>query len=167
MLSSLTVFTVGTIVAAVAKHIETLLVGRTLQGLGSGGILALTYVIMTDLVSLRERGKWFGFISLSWAIGSILGPPVGGALVEVSWPWLFWINLPFCAIAYVGVPLTMRIKRKETRSAKEKLKEFDWIGTIIFVGSLTSFLMPMSWGKSACNMLQQSMSNQVLRWCHV
>ncbi|KAF5600296.1 multidrug transporter [Fusarium pseudoanthophilum] len=146
LLASLTVFVAESIMAALAKNIAVLLGGRTLQGLGSGGILALTYVIATDLVSLRERGKWFGLISLNWAIGSILGPLIGGALVEVSWPWLFWINLPFCGIAYIVIPITMHIKRKEEPSINAKLREFDWIGTIIFVGSLTSFLIPLSWG---------------------
>ncbi|PNP82993.1 hypothetical protein FNYG_03315 [Fusarium nygamai] len=146
LLASLTVFVAGSIMAALAKNIAVLLGGRTLQGLGSGGILALTYVIATDLASLRERGKWFGLISLNWAIGSILGPLIGGALVEVSWPWLFWINLPFCGIAYIAIPITMRIKRREEASVNAKLREFDWIGTIIFVGSLTSFLIPLSWG---------------------
>ncbi|KAF4472361.1 multidrug transporter [Fusarium albosuccineum] len=146
LLGSVTIFAGGSIMAALAKNVAVLLGGRTLQGLGSGGILALTYVIATDLVSLRERGKWFGLISLNWAIGSILGPLVGGALVEVSWPWLFWINLPFCAIAYIAIPVTMRIKRKEDTTVNTKLKEFDWIGTIIFVGALTSFLIPLSWG---------------------
>ncbi|KAI8671387.1 hypothetical protein NCS57_00613700 [Fusarium keratoplasticum] len=146
LLGSLTVFAGGSIMAALAKNIAVLLGGRTLQGLGSGGILALTYVIATDLVSLRERGKWFGLISLNWAIGSILGPVVGGALVEVSWPWLFWLNLPFCAVAYVAIPVTMKIKRKEDATVNTKLKEFDWIGTVIFVGALTSFLIPLSWG---------------------
>ncbi|KAL5599971.1 hypothetical protein FOVSG1_007783 [Fusarium oxysporum f. sp. vasinfectum] len=146
LLASLTVFAGGSIMAALAKNIAVLLGGRTLQGLGSGGILALTYVIATDLVSLRERGKWFGLISLNWAIGSILGPLIGGALVEVSWPWLFWINLPFCGLAYIAIPITMRIKRKGDTSVNTKIKEFDWIGTIIFVGSLTSFLIPLSCG---------------------
>ncbi|KAI1037423.1 hypothetical protein LB505_005544 [Fusarium chuoi] len=147
LLASLTVFTGGSIMAALAKNIAMLLGGRTLQGLGSGGILALTYVIATDLASLRDRGKWFGLISLNWAIGSILGPLIGGALVEVSWPWLFWINLPFCGIAYIAIPITMRIKREKDVSVNAKIGEFDWIGTIIFVGSLTSFLIPLSWGK--------------------
>ncbi|RGP63695.1 multidrug transporter [Fusarium sporotrichioides] len=146
LLASVTIFAGGSIMAALAKNISVLLGGRTLQGLGSGGILALTYVIVTDLVSLRERGKWFGLISLNWAIGSILGPLIGGALVEVSWPWLFWINLPFCGVAYIMIPITMRIKRKEDASVNTKIKEFDWIGTIVFVASLTSFLIPLSWG---------------------
>ncbi|KAH6897062.1 major facilitator superfamily domain-containing protein [Thelonectria olida] len=146
LLGSLLVFTVGSILAAVAKNIAMLLAGRTLQGLGSGGIVALTYVIVTDLVSLRERGKWFSCISLTWTIGSIMGPLIGGAIVEKSWPWLFWINLPFCAIGFVVIPLTLRIKRKDDKTAQMKLKEFDWIGTVLFVASLTSVLIPLSWG---------------------
>ncbi|KAF4495623.1 multidrug transporter [Fusarium agapanthi] len=138
LLASLTAFASGSIMAALAENIAVLLGGRTLQGLGSGGILALTYVIATDLVSLRE---------------GILGPLIGGALVEVSWPWLFWINLPFCGIAYIAIPITMRIKRKGDASVNSKIREFDWIGTIIFVGSLTSFFTPLSgimydWGSS-------------------
>ncbi|KAM0297585.1 hypothetical protein ACHAPM_009317 [Fusarium culmorum] len=129
LLASVTIFAGGSIMAALAKNVSVLLGGRTLQGLGSGGILALTYVIATNL-----------------AIGSILGPLIGGALVEVSWPWLFWINLPFCGVAYIMIPITMRIKRKEDASVNTKIKEFDWIGTIIFVASLTSFLIPLSWG---------------------
>ncbi|KAF5239151.1 hypothetical protein FAUST_5078 [Fusarium austroamericanum] len=146
LLASVTIFAGGSIMAALAKNVSVLLGGRTLQGLGSGGILALTYVIATDLVSLRERGKWFSLISLNWAIGSTLGPLIGGALVEVSWPWLFWINLPFCGVAYIMIPITMRIKRKEDALVNTKIKKFDWIGTIIFVASLTSFLIPLSWG---------------------
>ncbi|KAF5562796.1 multidrug transporter [Fusarium napiforme] len=151
LLASLTVFVAGSIMAALARNIAVLLGGRTLQGLGSGGILALTYVIATDLVSLRERGKWFGLISLNWAIGSILGPLIGGALVEVSWPRLFWINLPFCGIAYLAIPITMRIKRREEPSVNAKLREFDWIGTIVSVSSLISFLIPLSWGGIMCD----------------
>lgn len=109
--------------------------------------MALTYVIVTDLVSLRERGKWFSCISLTWTIGSIMGPLVGGALVEKSWPWLFWINLPFCALGFVVIPLTLRIRRKDDDAATAaKLREFDWIGSLLFVGSLTSVLVPLSWG---------------------
>ncbi|KAI5465732.1 major facilitator superfamily domain-containing protein [Mariannaea sp. PMI_226] len=146
LLGSLSLFTAGSIVAALAKNITMLLTGRTLQGLGSGGIVALTYVIVTDLVSLRERGKWFSCISLTWTVGSIIGPLVGGAIVEKSWPWLFWINLPFCGIGFVVIPLTLKIKRKDAKSTSTKLREFDWIGTILFVGSLTSVLVPLSWG---------------------
>lgn len=53
-----------------------------MQGIGGGGMVALTYVIVTDMVTLRERGKWFSLITLQWAIGSVSGPVIGGACSE-------------------------------------------------------------------------------------
>lgn len=73
VLLALTFFTAGTIISALAHNFAVLLVGRSIQGVGGGGIIALTYVIVTDLVTLRERGKWFGLISMMWAIGSVSG----------------------------------------------------------------------------------------------
>lgn len=73
ILFALTFFTAGAIVCALAGNFTVLLVGRTIQGVGGGGIIALTYVVVTDLVTLRERGKWFGLISAMWAIGSVTG----------------------------------------------------------------------------------------------
>ena len=59
---------------SVANNISLLLVGRCLQGVGGGGLVSLTYVIITDMVTLRERGKWMSIISAQWAVGSVLGP---------------------------------------------------------------------------------------------
>jgi MFS family permease len=86
LLVGLTFFTVGAITAALSKDFTALLVGRSIQGVGAGSISTLTYVIVTDMVSLKERGKWFSLITLMWAFGSVTGPVVGGALAEhASW----------------------------------------------------------------------------------
>ena len=71
ILSALTLFTAGTIISGAATDFTHLLIGRSIQGVGGGGIIALTYVVVTDLVSVRERGKWFGLISLVWALGTV------------------------------------------------------------------------------------------------
>jgi MFS family permease len=71
-------FTIGSVVAAAATNFTVLLAGRSIQGVGGGRIIALTYVIVSDMVSLRDRGNWFGIISLHWAIGAIFGPIIGG-----------------------------------------------------------------------------------------
>ena len=77
---------IGAIVAGIANNVTTLLVGRTFQGIGSGGLIALTEIVITDLIPLRERGKWFGVINGIWAIGSVSGPLVGGAFAQgVTW----------------------------------------------------------------------------------
>jgi MFS family permease len=100
------------------------------------------------MVTLRERGKWFSLISLHLALGSIAGPVCGGAFAEKSnWRWIFWLNIPFCIIAFVALPITLRLQHK-TGSILDKLKTFDWIGSFLFIASLTSFLIPLTWGKS-------------------
>ena len=79
-------FTTGSIVSAVANDFAVLLVGRTVQGIGAAGFTTVTEIIVTDLVPLRHRGLWFGIISMSVAVGSSVGPVIGGSLSEnVSW----------------------------------------------------------------------------------
>ncbi|KAF3916766.1 hypothetical protein ABW20_dc0107863 [Dactylellina cionopaga] len=146
ILTSLVLFTIGAILCAVAKSFTLILVGRTIQGIGGGGIIAVSEIILTDLVPLRERGKYFGFLSTMWALGSVLGPVLGGAFSEkVSWTWVFWINLPFCAIGFVMIPLFLKLNFIPTSWA-DKLRRIDWVGGTIFIGSCTSFLIPITWG---------------------
>jgi MFS family permease len=146
LLAALSLFTVGSVLCAVAHNVALMLAGRVVQGIGAGGLLALTYVIATDLVTLRERGKWFSLISLTWAIGSVMGPVVGGALAEKEWRWIFWINLPFCGITFVAIPVVLTLRRKSGTFDK-KLWSFDWAGAVIFIASLTAILIPLSWGE--------------------
>lgn len=90
IITALVFFTAGCIVAGVANNFTVILVGRSIQGLGGGGVIALTEIIMTDIVPLRQRGKFFGFLSMMWAIGSVSGPLVGGAFAQnVTWRWIF------------------------------------------------------------------------------
>ncbi len=144
LLCALYVFTTGTIICATAHSVVPMLVGRCVQGTGGGGLIALTYVIVTDMVTLRERGKWMSIISLQWTIGTITGPILGGAFSSVSWRWIFWLNLPFCVIAAVGIPICLRLNVKEG-SLWRKLNAFDWFGSFLFVASLTGFLVPLTW----------------------
>jgi MFS family permease len=141
---SLTLFGVGAIVAALAKDFATILVGRSIQGIGGGGVIVMTEIVGTDMVPLRERGKWFGFISSMWALGTVAGPLLGGGFAQnVSWTWIFWINLPFIGIGTVMIVLFLKLNYK-TSSFVAKLKRVDWIGSIVFVGATTGFLIPVS-----------------------
>lgn len=83
---ALVLFLIGAIVAGVSKNFGALLVGRSLQGIGGGGLIALTEIVVTDLVPLRLRGQWFGIISAMWSVGSVTGPIIGGAFAQnVTW----------------------------------------------------------------------------------
>lgn len=146
LLLAVVLFTVGAIVAALAKNVAGLLAGRVIQGIGGGGIISLTEVLITDLVPLRDRGTWFGYQSGVWALGSVLGPIIGGAFAQhISWRWIFWINVPICAVGLVAIVTSLRLKRRPGSTAT-KLLAFDWTGASLLTASATSFLMPISWG---------------------
>ncbi|KAH8725917.1 putative MFS transporter [Phaeosphaeriaceae sp. PMI808] len=139
-------FLVGIIISSVANGFTSMLVGRTLQGVGGGGIILLSDIIVTDLVPMRQRGAYFGIIAGIWALGSVTGPVVGGALAyKASWRWLFWINIPFAVVTLIMVPIFLRLKRTPG-SIIDKLKRVDWFGSALFVGATTCFLMPVTWG---------------------
>lgn len=114
--------------------------------LGGGGIISLTSIIFCDIVPLRQRPKYFAAVLASWAIGTVTGPVVGGACIDnLTWRWAFYINLPFCAISLIMVPLCVKLKAVQQRSLLEKFKGVDWVGGVIFVGSMTVLLMGLSW----------------------
>lgn len=143
---SLLLFTVGSLVCALSRNFTTLLIGRTVQGAGGGGIISLTEVVITDLVPLRERGTWFGYQSAVWAVGSVIGPMIGGALAQdASWRWIFWINVPICVVAFICVILFLRLRPVPGRLTT-KIARFDYVGSLLLIGSTTSFLMAVSWG---------------------
>lgn len=105
----------------------------------------MTEIVITDLVPLRFRGQWAGIIAGMWSIGSVSGPIIGGAFATVQWRWIFWINLPFIGIGGIMIPLFLRLN-VIPQSVATKLRRVDWLGTVIFVGCMTSFLIPLTWG---------------------
>jgi len=123
-----------------------MLVGRCIQGIGGGGVIALTQVIFADIVPLRQRPKYFSLVLAAWALGTVLGPLLGGVFVQkASWKWVFWINLPFCGVGLVMVSAFVRLSTEKT-SLKSKLLRVDWLGGFLFVGSMVTFLVGLSWG---------------------
>jgi MFS family permease len=125
---------------------DVLLVGRVLQGIGGAGILPMTQIVLCDIVPLRVRPKYESVAQLAWAIGSVTGPLIGGLMAQhVTWRWIFYLNLPFCGIGMVIVPIIIRLKKKQS-SIMAKLTRVDWIGGFLFIGSMTAFLMAVTWG---------------------
>lgn len=146
LLLALLIFAIGSVLCGVSKSFPLMLVGRSVQGVGAGGLLALTQVLLTDMVPLRERGKFLALISIVWAIGSVSGPILGGGLAQRgAWRWIFWINLPIIAVGAVGIIAFLRLHHR-AKSTVAKLAEMDWVGSFIFTSSTTSFLIPITWG---------------------
>lgn len=89
ILLALTLFTTGSLICALARNAAALLSGRCIQGVGAGGLIILTYVVMAHLYTLQERAKYTSIIGLIWTVGTIFGPLIGGGLAEASWVRLF------------------------------------------------------------------------------
>lgn len=146
LLLSLLLFTIGTIVCCTANGFIALLIGRSIQGIGGGGIIAMVLVIFTDIIPLRQRPKYNGYVQMAWALGTITGPLIGGAFSQhASWRWIFYINFPFCGIGLLMVPLVVKLKKPKP-SLRAMLQQVDWFGGFLFIGSTTSFLVGVTWG---------------------
>ncbi|KAI1822460.1 major facilitator superfamily transporter [Xylaria intraflava] len=148
LIFALIAFAVGTILCAVSHNIGTLLVGRSIQGVGGGGIHSLGLVVQTDIVPLRWRPKWYGVTLGFWALGLAIGPIIGGAVVHsTTWRWIFYLMFPILAFGLVAVPYLLTLKARKA-TVNEKLGRIDWIGSFLFTASATSFLIAVSWGGS-------------------
>jgi MFS family permease len=92
------------------------------------------------------RGQWFAFVSSAWAIGTVTGPLLGGGFSQnVTWRWIFWINLPFIGVASALIAIFLKLNFR-TSTFTDKLRRVDWIGSVLFISSLTGFLIPLTWG---------------------
>ncbi|KAK7954731.1 major facilitator superfamily transporter [Apiospora saccharicola] len=148
LVAALVFFTAGTLVCSLAHNVGTMLVGRSIQGVGGGGIVVLSLIIFTDIVPLRHRPKWYGTVLGAWSLGTCLGPICGGLIAEhTTWRWVFYIMFPFCAFGLIAVPALLTLAPR-TATIAEKLARVDWVGSAIFTGSATSFLIAISWGGS-------------------
>ena len=139
-------FVIGIVVFGTARTPTTLIVGRTIQGFGGGGLEALSEVILTDITTLKERPLYLGIMSFFWAGAAVAGPPIGGALAEyTTWRWLAWILLPFIGVALVLIHPSLTLRR-DTNSAMQKLKRVDWLGLLLSVSAATMALFAITAG---------------------
>lgn len=145
LIGSTLLFALGSGFAGGANSPGMLIAGRTVQGVGAGGVYVLLDIVCCDLVPLRERGKYLGLM-FSWSgVAAALGPVVGGALAERDWRWIFYINLPICSLALVAILLLMRVKTGR-QSGNHRFSEIDYLGNIIFIPSMTSLLLGLIMG---------------------
>lgn len=146
----MSLFFIGSIVFATAKNMNTIIVGRVLQGLGGGGIDILTEVILADMTTLRERSTYLGLMGIPSAIGNILGPSVGALFASyASWRWIGWINLPILGLATPLLFFFLKLRRvKLDASLGGNVARLDWIGMMLMITGITIFVLPLSWAGS-------------------
>lgn len=136
------VFTLGSILCALAPTMIMLVIGRAVQGLGGGGLISLVQTVIGDIVPPRERGRYMGWISLVWAVASVSGPVVGGVFAQhLHWSLIFWINVPLAGVALMMIHRSMR--RLPDVSRPQRL---DWFGAALIVGGTVALLLALTWG---------------------
>ncbi|PPR05628.1 hypothetical protein CVT26_009350 [Gymnopilus dilepis] len=148
LLICILLFALGSALCGGAQSMNMLIGGRAVQGAGAGGILALTEIILSDLVPLHERGMYQGMIGSVWSVACTIGPPVGGAFASrKDWTWrgLFYLNLPLTGIAFVACIFCLNLRVPKS-NLSQKLARIDWTGNVIIIASTTSVLLGLTWG---------------------
>lgn len=108
-LFSITVFLLASLAAGAAPSMSVLICARVFQGIGSGGIFALVYIVLSDISPPGERGKTLSLASSVWGISSIIGPTLGGVIVTyISWRWIFFINVPLALASLITIGRFLR-----------------------------------------------------------
>lgn len=139
------VFAIGCMLCATSKSLPTLILGRTIAGVGGGGMQTLTSICISDLVSLKDRGLYQGYISVSWQMGVISGGLVAG-IFDALWGWqsAFWVQVPLVLIIALVVLIVMDLpvdNKHSHISSMQKLKKIDWLGSVLLVSSLLCVLL--------------------------
>ena len=135
-------FMAASVLCGAAQSLPQLVAFRALQGLGGAGLLSMAQAAIADVIAPRERGKYQAYFSGVWAAASIAGPVLGGWITDaLSWRWIFWINVPIGAIAFVLSSRALRILTVRRVRAK-----IDYVGAILLTTVITCALLILSWG---------------------
>ncbi|KAH7395972.1 major facilitator superfamily domain-containing protein [Cadophora sp. MPI-SDFR-AT-0126] len=146
-IASVLLFMLGSGLAGGATNIGMIIAARTIQGVGGGGIITLGEIIICDLLPLRERGQYTGLLAGTYAIGTIIGPVLGGIFTQhVTWRWIFYINLPISGVALLFIVPFLNLKYRRVGTIWDRTKRVDWLGNFVLIGAVTAILLALAWG---------------------
>ncbi|HEX7405959.1 MAG TPA: MFS transporter, partial [Candidatus Nanopelagicaceae bacterium] len=127
-------FLLGSLLAGLSQNMVELIATRALQGLGAGGLMSLTFVIIGDIIPPRDRGRYQGYFGAVWGLSSVAGPLLGGFFSDhhtilgiTGWRWIFYINLPFGILALVITSAVLHIPKVKREHS------IDYLGAILLV----------------------------------
>src|SRR5229473_7194630 len=134
-------FLLGSILCGAAQSMEQLIVFRAIQGLGAGAVLPIVLTIIGDLFELRERARIQGLFSGVWGLSSVIGPAVGGLIVDhFSWRWVFYINVPFGLLSAFLLIVSLK------ENVERKKHSIDYLGTLTLTVGIVALLFALLQG---------------------
>src|SRR5688572_30430832 len=139
--AAIVIFVAGSALCGLSQNMLQLIVFRGIQGIGGGGLMAMAFAIIGDVVSPRERGRYTGYLGAVFAVSSVAGPLLGGFFVDnLSWRWVFYVNLPVGIVALVVTSSVLRLPftRQDHR--------IDLAGAALLVAGVSTMLLALVWG---------------------
>lgn len=144
-LSVVSIHIFGSGICGGANSGTMLIVGRAIQGIGTGGLNMILDVILSDLIPLRERGTYIAITMIVATIGTSMGPFVGGAIVDnTSWRWIFYINLPIGGVSLILLFVFLRVDGGKELRLWRRLQRIDFAGNAILVASTTALIYALT-----------------------
>jgi EmrB/QacA subfamily drug resistance transporter len=138
---AIVVFLIGSVLCAVAQSFVQLVIFRGIQGIGGGGLMAMAFIIIGDLIAPRDRGRYTGFFTSVFALSSIVGPLIGGFFVDnLTWRWIFTINIPIGIVALLVTSRALRIPHVK------RPHQIDWQGALLMIASVMLLILAATWG---------------------
>jgi EmrB/QacA subfamily drug resistance transporter len=137
--TGLIIFVIGSLLAGLSTSMGWLIACRAIQGVGAGGLTALVQVILSDLVSPRERGRYSGYLGAVFGVGTVAGPLLGGVITDsIGWRWCFYVGVPFALAAFAVLQKTLDLPRRR-REVK-----LDYTGATLIAAGASALLIWVS-----------------------
>ncbi|KAJ2705592.1 hypothetical protein FB645_002283 [Coemansia sp. IMI 203386] len=147
LFASIVIFMAFSIMVGAAPNMGVLCVGRALQGIGGAGMMPLALVVLTDILTARQRPFYMGILGAVIIAAKWSAPLVGAVLLEhSSWRWIGYMNLPLGAGALIILYLSLRDIPAPPGRVTRKIREFDYLGTVVWLGGSLMILLGLSWG---------------------
>jgi EmrB/QacA subfamily drug resistance transporter len=138
---AIVLFLMGSVASGAAQSMLMLVLSRGLQGIGGGGLMAMSMIIIGDIVAPRERGRYQGYTGAVFATSSVVGPLLGGFFTDnLSWRWIFYINLPLGLVALVVTSSVLNLPFSRRQHS------VDYLGSALMVAGVSCLLLVTVWG---------------------